>query len=131
LLHSGTNSNSDHLAAVKRSLASVAANPLGYGPGTAGPASLRDRLQTGFIGENYYLQLAIEVGVIGLVIFLGIIGIVGWQLWRAGAQNDVALALAASLAGISIINLFLHGWSDSTIALMWWGAAGASIRQRP
>lgn len=122
-------SNSDHIIAIGRSVRAIGANPLGYGPGTSGPASIRDKTRTGFIGENYYLQLGIEVGVVGLIIFLMITILVGLGLWHTATQLPLAAGLLGTLAAVSLINVVLHGWTDSSIALLWWGSAGAIIRK--
>ena len=134
LLHApgaGVSSSSDteRASAIKESLTTITNHPFGSGPGTAGPAVLRSQ-NTGVLTENYYLQLGVEVGIIGLALFLAILSGVALALWRQTGESTLALALFASLIGISAINLVLHGWADSTIALLWWGATGAIVRQR-
>jgi len=119
-------SNDAHVEAAKDGLADVADKPiLGCGPGCAGPASFysKDGIN---LAENYYIQVAQEVGVLGLVLFLSFILLVALQLY-AHKNDRLALALLASLVGISVANLFLHVWADDTLAYVWWGTAGALL----
>lgn len=115
-------SNSERLRAYSRNIELVKENPFGAGPGTAGPASYYNS-KPSRISENYYIQIAQEVGLIGLALFVAINVLVGWRLWL-GRQDPVQLALFASLISISVVSLFLHGWQDETLAMTWWGLAG-------
>jgi hypothetical protein len=66
-------SNTAHASALESGLHEVVHEPFGRGPGTAGPASVYNN-HPAQIAENYYIQVAQEVGWLGLLIFLGIIG---------------------------------------------------------
>ena len=119
-------SNSDHTLAIKDAIGDIKQQPLtGCAPGCAGPASFYDP-DGAKLSENYYLQIAQEVGVVGLGLFLAINILVGIQLFIR-RQDALALALFASLIGISVANLLLHVWADDTLAYIWWGIAGAVI----
>jgi len=134
LVHHGSNeqstSNVERSTAIQTAVTEIRQHPFGIGPGRAGPASFQLRRTTGFITENYYLQLALEIGLIGLGLFLVILVLVGLKLW-AGPKLGLGVPLAASLVGISVVNLFLHGWADSTSALVWWGTVGLIIKKPP
>ena len=125
---SATSSNQVRDSALRSGLHDVIHQPLGRGPGTAGPASFRNTGHTSRIAENYYLQLAQEVGVIGLAIFVAMNLLVGWQLWQMRSDR-LAVILLASLVGISFINLLSHAWSDDTLSLIWWGLAGVATAE--
>ncbi len=117
-------STDQHLLATTGGLARVAENPLGCGVGCAGPASYYGGDPK--ISENYYVQIAEEVGVVGLVLWLAI----AWQVARRlyeQRQDLLARALLASFAGLSVIGLWLHVWSDDPLSLTWWGFAGATL----
>lgn len=119
-------SNSDHTLAIKNALGDIKQDPLtGCAPGCAGPASFYDP-DGAKLSENYYLQIAQEVGVVGLWLFIAINVLVGIQLFKR-RQDPLALALFASLIGISVANLLLHVWADDTLAYVWWGLAGAVL----
>ncbi|HVE80734.1 MAG TPA: O-antigen ligase family protein [Candidatus Dormibacteraeota bacterium] len=117
-------STEQHAGALDSSLLVVKENPLGKGLGTAGPASFH--APQAFISENYFLQLAIETGIAGALLFIGFCIHLFIEFWRRRAQ-DAAKALAGALVGISTINLFLHGWADSSTALVFWSLAGVLI----
>jgi hypothetical protein len=128
-LHS---SNQAHASALEGGIHDVIHEPLGRGPGTAGPASVHND-QPARIAENYYLQIGQEVGWLGLFLFLAINVLVTRQLWER-RDDWLALALLSSLVGISFVNLLSHAWADDTLSLVWWGMAGVALavtRVRP
>src|SRR5690606_20156455 len=104
----------------------VVEQPLGYGPGTAGLASIRNDEQGTILNENYYLQIAHETGVVGLVLFLAIVVWVLVLLIKTYNRDDnlIALALVSALAGLMFTNLLVHIWSNEAVAYIFWGLAG-------
>jgi hypothetical protein len=124
-----TSSNDGHIAALKNGLRDVAQQPLGRGPGTAGPASIYNNHQSR-IAENYFVQLAQEVGVLGLGLFLIINAGIAYLLWLR-RTSPLALCLFTSLIGLSVVNLLLHAWADDTLAYVWWGLAGVAMATLP
>ena len=120
-----SNSTAQHEAAFSVAITSLVEHPWGSGLGSSGPASFRGGLAN--IPENYYLQLAMETGIIGLLAFLSIIVILGRQLYLDRNKSIIALALFGGLIGLSVENLFLHGWADSSTAFVFWILAGAYI----
>jgi O-antigen ligase len=119
-------SNYGHFAAFKDSARDIIHQPFGGGTGTAGPASVHNELGPTRIAENYYLQIAQETGIIGLILFLMILGYMVVWLWRR-EYDSLARVLLASLIGISLIGLLSHVWTDDTLAYIWWGFAGVAI----
>lgn len=111
----------------QESVADVAQNPLGYGPGTAGLASIHNDKQGTTLNENYYLQIAHELGVIGILIFLAILYLVGRRLYRIKDANILALGLLAAFAGLAFTNFLVHIWANEAVAYTWWGLAGLVI----
>lgn len=128
VFHSDENSTSEVSSNEVRSSALISAarevvhEPLGRGPGTAGPASFRTEQPR--IAENYFLQIGQEVGIVGIVLLLGIFCMIVRHLWQR-RRYVLAQVLLASLAGITVINLMSHAWTDDTFSLLWWGFAGA------
>ncbi|MBI4101075.1 O-antigen ligase family protein [Candidatus Microgenomates bacterium] len=114
------------LQSIKQGLTHIIKQPWGYGPGSAGPASLVG--DQPLVTENYYLQIGTELGLPGLMLFVWLLAVIAVSLWRIRNRTSLAIPLLASFIGISFINLVLHGWADSTTALIWWGSAGAIIR---
>ena len=125
--HSASKISSDqaHLTALDSSFKQVLNNPFGKGPGTSGPASVYNN-HPARIPENYYLQIAEETGIIGIVLYLVIIILVAFKFWQ-NRVDELSLFLLASLIGISVVNLFLFGWADDTLSYLWWGIAGLTF----
>lgn len=128
LLHTSSNSSSSvtsneaHISALKSGTSDIYHQPLGRGPGTAGPASARND-HPARIAENYFLQIGQEVGIIGMALFVVINALAAFELWCRRTQPLAAILLAA-LLGITLINLLSHAWTDDTLAYIWWGLAG-------
>ncbi len=118
-------STDDHIKATLGGLERVVDEPLGCGVGCAGPASYYGPDPR--ISENYFVQIAEEVGVLGIVLFLMIIGLVAYKLYRAPDQSKVSKVLLATLLGYLTIAMLLHVWSDDPLSITWWLLAGAVI----
>lgn len=114
-------SNLEKINTFKETVIKIVQNPLGHGIGTAGPSSLGT--STPLITNNYYLQVAHEQGLEGLVYFLAIIWLVVKDLYQ-NRKDEVIQALLLSLIGIVIVSFFSHSWTDSTLALVFWISAG-------
>jgi hypothetical protein len=121
-----TTSDQGHASAFKNGLHDLVHNPLGDGPGTAGPASFHNTNHLPRIAENYYLQIGQEVGILGLFTFIAINLLAAKQLWIRKDQQ-LAQILLASLVGITFVNLLSHAWTDDTLCYLWWGLAGIAI----
>jgi O-antigen ligase len=118
---------------VQDSLKILQENPFGLGIGKAGMvANLYNIKYKGnlIIPENWYLQIAIEMGILGIGIYLIIIYEFFKNFWRAIKKSDsilnkqISLAIFLAFSGISICSLFLHAWSDITTTLIFWFIAG-------
>lgn len=103
--------------------------PLGHGLGTAGPASQKS--DQPIITENSYLQIGIESGVIGLILFIATIVAAIVALFRRRSAVEEALPLIAIMGGLAITNLFLHTWADSATALVVWALIGYCLAAKP
>ncbi len=116
-------SDDQRLSSLSLAVDRIQERPFGHGVGSSGPAS--NYGDNSFIIENYYLDIAYQVGWIGMLLFLGIIGYTGLLLYRL--KSKVAYSLLAGLIGVSIIGLFWPIWISETVALTWWGLAGIVI----
>ena len=123
-------SNQAHATALSSGLRDVFHEPFGRGPGTAGPASEYNTGHPSRIAENYFVQIAQEVGWAGLLLLLGIMATVSIELYRS---QDLPLArgLLAALIGITFVNLLSHAWVDDSLAYLWWGLAGIACAFQP
>ena len=122
---SSVSSNAQRANAEENAVKNVLHQPLGGGPGTAGPASLRNN-HPARIAENYFLQIGQEAGILGMVLFIAINVLVGFELWKA-RTGVLSHILLASLAGITLVNLVSHAWTDDTLSYLWWGLAGIAL----
>lgn len=118
-------SDSYRLQNARAGLDKIKAVPAGYGLGTAGPAS--QSTSTPIITENYYLQVGIESGVIGLSLFVLTIGLTLLALYKRFNVVDDTTSLFGVLVGLCVANLFLHTWADSATALVLCGLVGYSL----
>jgi hypothetical protein len=109
-----------HWQATMGGVERVVQNPVGCGAGCAGPASYYSDAPQ--ISENYYVQIAETYGVIGLVVWLTIFGLVMYRLWRH--DEKLSTVLFAAGVGYSVIGLWLHVWSDDPVSLTWWCLVG-------
>jgi hypothetical protein len=114
-------SDAQHVSAQVAGLKAALAHPLGEGLGTSGPAS--KYTPTSNITEDYYLQLAIETGIAGMLAFVVFLGVVAYNLFSL-RPDPMAVALCGGLVGISVVNFLLHGWADSSLAFVYWILAG-------
>lgn len=113
----------------QESVMAIVLEPAGTGPGTAGLASIRNDKQGTVLNENYYLQIANEVGLLGLFLFLVILLLVAYGLYRRRAYV-LSVALLAAFVGLAMTNMLVHIWSNEAVAYTWWGLASLMfIRQ--
>jgi hypothetical protein len=119
-------SDAGHVSALRSGWHDLVHEPLGRGPGTAGPASVYNKPHSPRIAENFFIQIAQETGWIGLALFLLINAGIGYLLWCRRA-DPLAMSLFASLIGLSVVNMLSHAWADDTLAYLWWGLAGVAM----
>lgn len=105
----------------------ILASPLGLGLGDAGPASARFARpgETGFLPESWYLQVGLEAGIAGLLLFLTVLALLALALIRTDDTHGRPLFL--SLVGISTAALFLHSWESAAVSLSFWILAGLAL----
>jgi hypothetical protein len=87
--------------------------------------------------DNQLLMIALELGVVGLVAFVGLVtasvlGALGARRrFRKDADRHVALALAAAVAGISVSYVTFDTWGfpmAAGLSFVLFGTAGAALR---
>jgi hypothetical protein len=72
--------------------------------------------------ENWYLQMGVEMGILGFVLFITLIIFVLLRL----RSSPYALL---PFVGISIAALFLHAWEGSAVAYTTWILAAVSLEK--
>ena len=116
-------SNHGHIQSMNDGVSTVVNHPFGFGLGSVGSPSLLSGSPK--IIENQYIYMAIETGVIGLVLQMMIFGIVLWKLYSH--RDNLSVGVLASGIGMAIIGMFLPVWADDTIGIIWWSLAGLTI----
>lgn len=111
-----------HLHFIQEGLQDATERPLGYGPGTAGIVSIQNG-ENGRLTENYYIQIALEVGVIGLAMFVAI-WVVAVKLLAEQEHTVLVVSLLASAASYAVMAMVMHLWTNEAVAIGWWGLAG-------
>ena len=77
---------------------------------------LDHRCRCPLLPENWYLQIGVELGLIGFAMFVTVIMFV----LRALRIRDDNKEIFLIFLGISIAALFLHAWEDSAVAYTAW-----------
>lgn len=116
-------SNEAHWRATADGWQAALVQPVGAGVGTAGPASFYNSDAAPRIPENYFVQLAQEVGFAGLALFIAICGVLSYRLLRH-RERMWPKVLLASFVGLTVVSVFQHGWADDPSAMIWWAIAG-------
>ncbi len=121
---SGINSDNQRQESLRQSVDAIVSAPLGNGVGATNIASTYG--SNPVTVENYYLQVAQELGILGLLLFMSVAAMTALALWRQRSL-DITAALLAGLAGLSIVGLLLPVWGDETVSMLWWGMAGLCV----
>lgn len=125
--HAAINSDTQHAASLIGGTKLILAHPFGAGIGSSGSASLLG--SSPLIIENQYLQVAYEIGWLGLALFVAIYAIVLTRLWRR-REDPWALGVFAAGIGLGVIGFLLPVWADDTVSIVWWGLAAIAIAER-
>jgi hypothetical protein len=122
-------SATDHVDSLRNGFDSVVAHPFGQGLGTSAGIGQRYQVQDATITENYYLQVGVEMGILGLGIFVALTLAMLRRLNRAAkAVPDLGIsAVRGAAVGLAVGAFFLHTWIDFAVAWTLWSLAGASI----
>ena len=77
--------------------------------------------------ENWYLQIGVELGILGFALFIALIILVlrtlqttNHTLLTSSIQSKFGQTAMLSFLGISIAALFLHAWEDAAVAYTVW-----------
>lgn len=117
-------STSARVEDAEQSLREVADNPWGTGQGSASLAGRVDNASVD-ISENYYLQVAREVGIVGLTLFLTTYYFIYADIRRAGSKYSPILSIL--MIAYAVGNLFLPIWSEELVSITFWALLGSGI----
>lgn len=113
-------SSGEHWQLMRKGLEIAMQSPFGVGLGKVGPASVRFSKQ---LTENWYLQIADEMGWIALILFAAILALISKKLLHA-KDNWTRKGLFLALLGISIAGLFTHSFEETAAVMILFGTIG-------
>lgn len=92
------------------------AQPLGHGLAQSGPAyrlvhDVTNITEDKYIPESWYVQQLVEGGIVGLLLFLAILGLMAWKLYQK------SVFILGGFIGILTMNAMLHSFETSWAAL--------------
>jgi hypothetical protein len=119
-LSAGDASTSSHLRNLRDGIRTVVHHPLGFGLGNAGISASRTGVDLK-AGESTYTELGVELGVAGVVVFLGWLLAVLLALWRRSAWLSAAWVAMLAI-GVQTDVIGVH-W----IAYVLFALAGVAI----
>jgi hypothetical protein len=74
-----------------------------------------------FLPENWYLQIGVELGLLGMLLWIVLVVLITKRLFAHIARASVFHSgVALAFLGVSIAALFLHAWEDSAVAYGVW-----------
>ncbi|MBW7954562.1 O-antigen ligase family protein [Candidatus Gracilibacteria bacterium] len=98
-------------------------NPFGYGLGIAGPASWlstsSDKAMSAgvnkFLPENWYIQILLEQGILGISLFLGLIIVIGVNLFDIVKRKKDYLSIGIFTSYLALLFManFTHAFEES------------------
>ncbi len=84
-----------------------------------------------FHPENWYLQLGVELGWAGFLLWVGVTSLVLWNLLPLLKSREPLGATAAfAQLSLAISSLFLHAWEDTAVALTIWILTAIALRSQ-
>ena len=103
-------------------------NPLGRGHGYASPAGRLSNNNSGayVVTENSYIQYGLELGVVGLLLFVAFM-VATWQQISWFSSPNSRYAYWSLLATIATIGLFIPIWAEESVPITWWALVSLSI----
>ncbi len=72
-----------------------------------------------FLPENWYLQIGVELGWIGMIAFLALLFLVAHRLARS-PSSDARTTVLLGFCGVVIAGLFLHSFEDAAVSFSLW-----------
>lgn len=81
-----------------------------------------------FLPENWFLQIGVELGWLGMILWFGLVVAVVTLLW--GTKQAASRVALGAFLGITTAGLFLHSWEDGAVALTLWILMAACLHKR-
>lgn len=119
-------SNQGHIDLSIQATEDIAYKPLGYGLGQAGPSSALDNPKEAKISENYFLQVGLEMGVIGMALFLALHLYVLKELYLL-RNTKYGYPILLTFIALIVTNMLLHTWADEAVAITVWAVVAMQL----
>ena len=81
-----------------------------------------------FLPENWYLQIGVELGILGFVLFVTLIVLILRRVFKTSGELDQIIAFG--FLGVSIAALFLHAWEDAAVSLTLWALLSSAAASK-
>ena len=81
-----------------------------------------------FLPENWYLQIGVELGIAGFILFLLLVITLCMRLAQK-REGQLSHGIFLAFLGISIAALSLHAWEGSAVAYTLWILMAVAMRQ--
>jgi O-antigen ligase len=122
-------STAGHLAGFSKGLSTIGKHPLGQGLGTGAGTGQRLGVANYTVAENSYLNVGDELGLVGLILFVGtVIALIVDLRYAARGSPDVLVTAAwAGGLGLVLAAWFLQTWSNFPVSWTFWAVAGAAL----
>jgi hypothetical protein len=129
-------SNEGRAEEIKNGIPKILHNPIGYGAGQSGDVLHYSSFGGSLLSvDNYYLTLALEYGVIGLALFMSMIGASIWYGGRYALRNvhprdresELLVPITASMCIFFVIKAVLSQQDNHPVVFMLMGMLVALI----
>jgi hypothetical protein len=125
-------SSRSHLAELRRGLATLLVHPLGYGLGNSGQTATRFRVPSQ-AGESFYLEVAADLGVLGLALWLAFSGLVLVRLFAVSrsvthpSPRVAAEGMFIAMLALAVVAVVSDVWGSPWPSYVLWSFAGAAL----
>jgi hypothetical protein len=125
-----------HQHALADSITILKADPFGRGLGTAGGTGQLFVGANNITSEDWYLQIATEIGIIPAVIFaliligFGLMAVVQYGRLHDPWLKGLCLGMIGAAAGFFVEGFGLHAWEAQPISIVFWLFAGLVVQGR-
>ena len=121
-------SRQGHIEALQADVQGLIASPVGRGLGTAGTQGQRLDVVGRTTAESWYFQIGLEMGVLGMALFIALLVLVFRRLWaRAKLGSTTATAALCAMAGLAFGGLVLHSFGDLQTSFAVWALCGLAL----
>lgn len=121
-----------HLQAKWSGIEYVIQSPFGYGLGSSWPAVHHSGT---LLPENYYLQIMLDLGTVGFLLWCGVMGLFGYQwkiihskisktLQSSDKESQILFALEKGFLAFLVMGIFLHVFEDSMVNYLFFSLYG-------